>query len=233
MNTPVCAVIGAGAGNGAAFGRRFAAAGYRVALCARNLERLAELTSSIPDAGAYQYDVTDVAAPASIFSRIRAELGPVETLIYNAGAGQFANIDQATVETFQGAWEVNARGLFTAVQAVLPDMRAAGRGQIIVIGATASLKGGANFVPFAAAKSAQRSLAQSLARHLGPEGIHVAYVIVDGVIDLARTRARMPDKPDEFFMQPDAIAEAVFFLTRQAKTAWTFELDLRPFGEHW
>jgi NAD(P)-dependent dehydrogenase (short-subunit alcohol dehydrogenase family) len=88
-------------------------------------------------------------------------------------------------------------------------------------------------VPFAAAKSAQRSLAQSLARHLGPERIHVAYVVIDGIIDLPRTREQMPDKPDTFFMRSNDIAQTVFFLTQQPPQAWTFELDLRPFGEKW
>ncbi|TMR70082.1 SDR family NAD(P)-dependent oxidoreductase, partial [Streptococcus pseudopneumoniae] len=113
-----------------------------------------------------------------------------------------------------------------------PDLRSSG-GNIVIIGATASLRGGINTVPFASAKSAQRSLAQSLAKSLGPEGIHVCYVIVDGVINLETTRRNMPDKPDDFFMNPDDIADSVYFLTEQKETAWTFELDLRPFGEKW
>jgi len=112
-------------------------------------------------------------------------------------------------------------------------MRMAGGGNIVVIGATASLRAGGEFLPFASAKFAQRGVAQSLARKLGPERIHVSLVIIDGVIDLQRTRQRLPDKPDEYFLTPGAIAESVFQLTRQNPQAWTFELDLRPFGERW
>ena len=112
-------------------------------------------------------------------------------------------------------------------------MRAKGEGNIIIIGATASLRGNIGTVPFASAKAAQRSLAQSLAKTLGPENIHVSYVIVDGVIGLERTKKNMSDKPEDFFMNPDHIAESVYFLSRQPKSAWTFELDLRPFGEKW
>jgi NAD(P)-dependent dehydrogenase (short-subunit alcohol dehydrogenase family) len=112
-------------------------------------------------------------------------------------------------------------------------MKARGRGVIVVIGATASLRGGARTTGFASAKAAQRSLAQSMARDLGPVGIHVSYVVIDGVIDLERTRSRMPDRPDDFFLQPDAIAETVYQLTEQDSSAWSFEVDLRPYAEKW
>jgi NAD(P)-dependent dehydrogenase (short-subunit alcohol dehydrogenase family) len=167
MNKGVCVVVGAGPGNGAAIGAEFATAGYRVALCARNKNRLNEMAEKIPGASTYAYDVKDTAVAPEVFTRIRQEIGPVNVLIYNAGAGAFANIDDATPEDFQSAWEVNCRGLFIAVKEVLPDMRAAGKGSIVIIGATASIKGGANFTPFASAKAGQRGLAQSLARYLG------------------------------------------------------------------
>jgi len=233
MDNKVCVVVGAGPGNGAAIAARFAAAGYRVALCARDEQRLAALARKINGATAYPYNVRDPAAAPRVLAEIRAALGPPTVLVYNAGAGAFANLDDTTVEAFQAAWEVNARGLLLATQAVLPDLRAAGGGSIVVIGATASLRGGANFAPFASAKAAQRSLAQSMARHLGPEKIHVAYVILDGVVRLEATRRQMADRPDDFFLEPDDIAESVFFLTQQPSQAWTFELDLRPFGERW
>ncbi len=124
-------------------------------------------------------------------------------------------------------------GLLVAGQAVVPDMLARGAGAIVVTGATASLRGSVGTAAFASAKAGQRSLAQSMARHLGSKGVHVGYVIVDGVIDLAATRARMTDKPDDFFLEPAEIAEAVHFLAHQGRSAWTFELDLRPFGERW
>ena len=233
MSKPVCVIVGVGSGNGAAFSRKFAAEGYRVAMLARNIDYLKELEAEISDSQAYQYDVTEIDRAAEVFSRIESEMGTISVLVYNAGAGAFANIDDTTVESFQRAWEVNARGLLVAAKQVIPQMRKLEGGNIAIIGATASLKGGANFVPFASAKDAQRSLAQSMARYLDPEKIHVSYVIIDGVIDLERTRKAMPDKPDSYFISPDDLAESVFFLTQQPSSAWTFELDLRPFGEKW
>lgn len=229
----VCVVVGAGPGNGASLSRRFARAGYRVAMTARNEERLRALADEIPDAHAYAWDVRDARAAGPLFKRIRDELGPVSTLVYNAGSATFGSLDEVDLDAFQAAWEVNARGLFVAAKEVAPDLRFAAPGNLVVIGATASAKGGARFAAFAAAKFAQRGLAQSLARHLGPDGVHVAYVIVDGVIDIPRTRRMMPDQPDEFFLQPDRIAESVHHLTEQHPSAWTFELDLRPFAERW
>ncbi|UCH53257.1 MAG: SDR family NAD(P)-dependent oxidoreductase [Pseudomonadota bacterium] len=233
MAKPTCVVVGVGPGNGAAFARRFGREGFRVALLARNLDYLQTLAAEIPDSRAYAYDVADTASAPQIFRQIKADLGPVEVLIYNAGAGKFAPIDNASPQDFESAWRVNALGCAVACQQVIPDMRAAKRGHIVIIGATASVKSGAHSAPFASAKAAQRGLAQSMARHLGPDGIHVAYVILDGVVNLARTRQAMPDKPDEFFMQSSDIAESVFFLTRQPRSAWSFEIDLRPFGERW
>lgn len=233
MNKPVCVIVGVGSGNGESFSRKFAAEGYRVAMLSRNIDYLQQLAADIPDSQAYQYDVTEIDRAAAVFNRIESEMGTISVLVYNAGAGAFANIDDATVESYQRAWEVNARGLFVAAKQVIPQMRKLQGGNIVIIGATASIKGGANFTPFASAKAAQRSLAQSMARYLDPEKIHVSYIIIDGVIDLERTRNAMPDKPDDYFINPDHIAESVFFLTQQPSSTWTFELDLRPFGEKW
>ncbi len=234
MSIPVCVVVGAGPGNGVAFGRRFVDAGYRVALFARRAEKVEAMAAELGDhARGYAYDATDPGGAAGVFARVVSELGPVDTLVYNAGGGSFKTIDEATVDDFEAGWRTNTLGLVVAAKQVIPGMRGAGGGNIVVIGATASLRGGARAAPFASAKAAQRSLAQSLARQLGPEGIHVAYVIIDGVIDLERTRARMPDKSADFFLQPAHIADAVHYLTQQPRSAWTFELDVRPFGERW
>ena len=233
MSKGVCAILGVGPGNGVSIARKFSAEGYQVALCSRNEQQLNQFAAQIENTSVFPYDVRDINAASSVFPQIRSQLGPVNVLVYNAGAGAFANIDKATVEDFQAAWEVNARGLFLATQAVLPDMRAAGGGNIVVIGATASVKASAGFTPFASAKAAQRSLAQSMAKYLGPEKIHVSYLIIDGIINLERTRKMIPDQPDEFFMEADQIAESVYFLTEQPTQAWTFEMDLRPFAEKW
>lgn len=233
MKVPVCVIVGAGPGNGAAFARQFSRAGYKVALLARGAAGLDVMAKEIAGTRAYVYDATDGGDAARVFARIREELGPPQTLIYNASTREFGDVDATTPEAFERAWRVNAYGCLLAAHQVIPDMRAAGSGSLIVIGATASLKGAADFAAFASAKAAQRSLAQSLARKLGPEGIHVAYVIIDAVVDMPASRAMVPDAPDSFFARPDDIAESVFFLARQPRSAWTFELDLRPFGESW
>lgn len=233
MSQPVCVIVGAGPGNGAAFARRFSLAGYRIALLARDREQLDTLEAGIDNSRAYAYDATSPADADSVFARVRSELGPPEVLIYNASTREFGDIDRTSPELFERAWRVNSFGCLLAVKQVLPDMRATGGGTILVIGATASRSGAAGFTAFASAKAAQRSLAQSLARRLGPEGIHVGYVIIDAVVDMPASRAMLPDQPDTFFARPDDIAESVYFLAGQPRSAWTFELDLRPFGEHW
>ncbi len=233
MTSPVCAITGVGPGNGASFSRRFSEAGYRVAMLARSGDRMQELEGAIPNSKGYVVDVADPDSVTQGFARIRGELGPVAVLIHNAGSGMFGDFQATTTEMLEHAWRVNTLGLFLCGQAVLPDMLATGAGSIIVTGATASVRGGANFAGFAAAKAAQRSLAQSMARSLGPHGIHVALVIVDGVIDIPNTRAMLPDRPDDFFLKPDAIAATVLHLVQQDRSAWTFELDVRPYKEKW
>ena len=233
MTSPVCVITGVGPGNGAAFSRRFSEAGYRVAMLARSAERLRELEATIPNSKGYTVDVADADSVAQGFARIRADLGPVAVLVHNAGSGLFGDFLSITAERLEDAWRVNTLGLFLCGQAVVPDMLKASSGAIIVIGATASVRGGANFAAFAAAKAAQRSLAQSMARSLGPQGIHVALVIVDGVIDIPNTRAMLPDRPDDLFLRPDAIAATVLHLVQQDRSAWTFELDVRPYKEKW
>ena len=233
MTRPLCVVVGVGPGNGASFARTFDDKGYQVVLLARNYSFLNELASELNNAKSYVCDVTDVEQIQSVFDAIHSDLGTVDTLVYNAGSGVFKDVESTTVEEFTSSWEINARGCFMISQQVIPKMIEAKKGSIVVIGATASLRGGAFTTAFASAKAAQRSLAQSMARHLGPKGIHVSYVIIDGVIDLKRTRERMPDKPDEFFLNPMDVAKSVYNLTQQSKSAWTFELDLRPSIEKW
>ena len=233
MTKPVCAVVGVGPGNGAATARRFASAGFSVALMARSEDYLEELAEQIPGSKGFVCDVKKPAEVEAAFSAVRNELGDVEVLIYNAGSGVFGSIDDVDSGAFEDAWRINALGGLLCAQQVMPAMKAAEAGSIVFIGATASLRGGANFTAFASAKAAQRSLAQSMARHLGPQGIHVSIVIVDGVIDIPRTREFLPDRPDSEFLRPEDIAESTFQLTCQERSAWTFELDVRPFGEKW
>ncbi|MBZ2169661.1 MULTISPECIES: SDR family NAD(P)-dependent oxidoreductase [Marinobacter] len=229
----VCVVVGVGPGNGEALVRRFCAEDYQVAMLARSEEYLTRLADELPNAHALVYDATDLDAVPAVFESIRQQLGEVSVLLYNAGGGIFKSAEEASLEEFEASWRINVAGLVAATQALLPQLRQQEHASIVVTSASAALRGRANTAPFASAKAAQRSLAQSLARQLGPEGIHVANVILDGVVDLPRTRRALPDKPDEFFIQPSAVADAVWMLTQQAPSAWTFELDLRPFGESW
>jgi NAD(P)-dependent dehydrogenase (short-subunit alcohol dehydrogenase family) len=230
---PVCAVVGVGPGNGTALARRFSAEGFAVALLARKTETTSALADSLPSARAYACDVADAISVATVFAAIRRDLGEVDTLIYNAGSGVFASVEDITPADFEGSWRVNALGSLLTSQQVIPAMKKAAHGSIIFIGATASRRGNVKTAAFAPAKAAQRSLAESMARALWPAGIHVALIIVDGVVDLPRTRERMPGKPDSFFIQPAAVAATAFALVRQSPSAWSFEVEARPFGEAW
>jgi NADP-dependent 3-hydroxy acid dehydrogenase YdfG len=230
---PVCAVVGVGPGNGAALARRFAKEGYAVALIARRTELSDRLAAELADARAYACDARDPAAVAATFTAIAKDMGTVDVVAYNAGAGTWGTVEEITPENFENAWRTNALGLLTVTQQVIPAMKAKGAGAIVVIGATASRRGMPKTVSFAPAKAAQRSLAEGLAKHLWPLGIHVAIVILDGVVDLERTRKAMPDKGDDFFIRPDDVAETTWWLTRQPRSAWSFEVEARPFGEKW
>ena len=229
----LCVITGVGAGNGASFSRRFTREGYKVVMLARNIAYLETLATEIPGSVAMECDVRDPAAINSVFARIHEEIGTVDTLVYNAGAGEWASIMETSLDGMQSSWATNALGLVACAQEVIPSMTEKGEGNIMVIGATASLRGGAQSTAFASAKAAQRSVAQSMARDLGPKGIHVGYLIIDGIINIERTRERFPDRADDLFMQPDAIADSVYAMTQQDRSAWAFEIDLRPYGEKW
>lgn len=233
MSKPVCAVFGVGPGNGEAFARRFSEGGYAVALMARRGDVIDPLATELPDAQAFRCDAADAGDIARCFAEIRDGMGAVETLVYNAGAGIWGSVEEVSAEDFETCWRINAHGAFVASQQVIPAMKASGSGNIVMIGATASRRGGAKSAAFAAGKAAQRSLAESMARHLWPAGIHVSLLIIDGVIDLERTRTRMPDKPDDFFLKAADIAETVWQTTQQSRSAWSFEVEVRPFGENW
>ena len=230
---PVCVVAGVGPGNGAAFARRFAVEGYRLALLSRHSEFTQELAEKLDDARAYACDVTDAAAVARTFEAIRAELGEVDVLVYNPGIGVWANVEEITAEVFETSWRTNVLGALLTSKQVIPAMKQNRHGNIIFIGATASRRGGARTAAFAPAKAAQKSLAESMARFLWPMGIHVALVILDGVVDTPATRKMMPGKPDNYFIRPDAVADNVVRLTQQQPSAWSFEIEVRPFGEVW
>jgi NAD(P)-dependent dehydrogenase (short-subunit alcohol dehydrogenase family) len=229
----VCVVVGVGPGNGAALARRFARDGYTVALLARSSDFTSELARTLPGSKAFTCDVADQKSVEQAFSAVRAELGEVDTLVYNAGSGVWGNAEEISVADFETSWRINALGSLLAARQVIPAMKGAGRGNIVFIGATASRRGVAGTAAFAPAKAAQKSLAESLARYLWPLGIHVSLIVVDGVVDLPRTRAFMKDKPESFFIKPDDVAETAFALTQQKPSAWSFEVEARPFAEKW
>jgi NAD(P)-dependent dehydrogenase (short-subunit alcohol dehydrogenase family) len=181
MEKPVCVVIGVGPKNGRAFARRFAQQGYAVALLSRSTEYSTGLATEL-GGKAYACDVTDPRAIKDAFAQVREDLGDVDVLLYNAGSGQFGTFDDVSDDEFEKGWQINVRGLLQSTREVVGPMRERGSGAIIVTGATASLRGKPFTAAFASAKAAQRSLAQSFARQLGPEGVHVALVIVDGGI---------------------------------------------------
>jgi len=234
---PVCVIVGAGAGNGLAFARKFSTQGYTVALLARNklaLEKRIENEAELQGAFSYACDVTLPEQVERVFAEIKREHGNIATLIYNAGNAVFDTISNASIRNLEQAWKTNVQGLLSCSQQVISDMKEAeGKTSIIVIGATASVKGSANFLSFTAAKGAQRNMAESMARALSPEGIHVSYLVIDGVIDTPMTRGFLKNKADDFFLSADAIADTVLHLAIQDKSAWTFQVDVRPFTEQW
>jgi len=234
MSKPVCIVVGVGPGLGGALVRRFATGGYAVAAVSRGQAGLDAVTNGVENCATYACDTTDGAQVADTLSRIRNEMGEPTALMYNSGSGTRGSIRDVSPEDFMATLEINALGLFHWAKDLAPAMAASqGGGVIGVTGATASLRGKPLTTAFAAGKAAQRSLAQSLAREFAPQGVHVFYAIIDGAIDLPRSRERMPDKPDAFFLGPDDIAETYWSIAGQGRSAWTFEVDLRPHIENW
>ena len=180
MSKPVCAVVGIGPQNGASFARRFASEGYAVALLSRKTDYSSQLAAELESAQAYACDVTDALAVETAFTRVAAELGEIDVLVYNAGSGVWGNIEELSAQDFEQSWRINAMGAFLVSKQVIPSMKEKKSGAIIFVGATASLRGKPFTTAFAPAKAAQRSLAQAMARHLWPSGIHVSLIIIDG-----------------------------------------------------
>jgi len=230
---PVVIVTGVGPGTGAAIARRFAQGGYAVAMLARNRERLTLLEREIPNARAYRCDVTDETQLDATIGAVRAGLGVPKVLIHNAVGGAFGNFMQIDPAVLNRNFQVNTMALLHLARRLAPAMVAAGEGAIIASGNTSALRGKAGFAGFAPTKAAQRILAESIAREVGPKGVHVAYVLIDAVIDLEWTRKRWPDAPDAFFIKPAAIAEEIWHVAHQDRSAWSFNVELRPFGETW
>lgn len=232
MDGEVAVVLGVGPGLGVAIARRFACEGFAIGLMARSQESLSAGREEIEGAGgavlAVQVDATDAASVTRAFDEVRQELGDPRVFVYNAGAFQMGGILELTPEQFDDCFRANCSGAFYGAQQVLPAMLEQGHGTVIFTGATAALRGGANFAALATGKFGLRALAQSMAREFGPQGIHVAHVVIDGQIDTPRVREMSPEREEHTMLSPDAIAENYWWLHAQDPTAWTLELDLRP-----
>jgi NADP-dependent 3-hydroxy acid dehydrogenase YdfG len=226
---PLALVTGVGPGTGAAVVRRFAQGGYRVAMLARDAERLAALERDIPDTIAAPCDVTDPA----VLEQAIANVGMPQVVIHNAVGGAFGNFMEIEPATLQKNFDINTMALYHLARLTTPAMVEAGEGALIVTGNTSAQRGSAGFAGFAPTKAAQRILSESLARDLGPKGVHVAYLIIDAVIDVPWQRERLPDAADDFFISPASIADEIWHLAQQPRDAWSFLAEVRPFHEPW
>lgn len=233
--------MGAGDALGGAIARRFAREGLVAVPSRRKIKPLGELVARIEadggEAEGIPCDARDEEAVISLFDRVENEIGPVEVFVFNTGAQHRSSILDMTAKIYRQVWESAAFAGFVTGREAARRMSARGRGTIIFTGATASVRGGANFASFASAKHALRALSQSMARELGPMGIHVGHIIVDGMIDSDAVRAKFPDEvdalPDGGMLNPDHIADAYWAIHAQPKDAWTFEVDIRPSVERW
>lgn len=234
-------IIGAGDATGGAVARRFARAGYTACVCRRNGDQLAPLVADIEAEGgtarAFGVDARDEAQVETFFRTVEDEVGPVEVMVFNIGANVNFPITETTSRVYRKVWEMAAFAGFLTGREAARYMTPRGEGTIIFTGATASMRGGKGFAAFSGAKFALRALAQSMARELGPKGIHVAHSVIDGAIDTAWIRENFPDRAaldDEGgILKPDDIAETYWHIHRQPRTAWTHEIDLRPWIESW
>ncbi len=230
----VAVVVGVGPGLGESIVRRFARENFSVAMLARSEEKLDRLEREAMDGlslTGFACDATEADEVDQTLASIRDQLGAPSVLIYNAGAYQPGEVREIDPERFRECWEANCYGGYLTARAVLPDMLEQGEGTILFTGATASLRGSAGFSALAVGKFGLRALSQSLAREHGPDGIHVAHVIVDGQILTPDARERFPDREDRTFLDPDEIAHTYWTLHTQHHSAWTQELDLRPHVE--
>ena len=237
----VALVIGAGDATGGAIARRFAREGFVACVTSRNVDKLAPLVTRIESEGgrarAFGSDARKEEEMAALVATIEREIGPIEVAVFNIGANVRFPIRETTSRVYFKVWEMGCFAGFLMGREVAKVMVPRGRGSILYTGATASVRGSAGFAAFSGAKHALRALAQSMARELGPEGIHVAHIVIDGAIDTEFIRSNFPQryalKERDGILDPDAIAEAYWQLHTQQRSAWTHELDLRPWLEAW
>jgi NAD(P)-dependent dehydrogenase (short-subunit alcohol dehydrogenase family) len=230
---PICVITGVGPGTGSALTRRFAKGGYRVAMLARNNDRLTALEREVPEAKGFVCDVSDPAQVTRAIDAVESTLGEPRVLIHNAVGGAWGSFLEIEPSVLNDNFQTNTMGLLYLARRLAPAMVAAGSGTILVTGNTSALRGRANFAGFAPTKAAQRILAEAMARELGPKGVHVAYLVIDAVIDVPWARERLSQKPDDFFVKPTALAEELWHIAHQDRSAWSFNVEVRPYGETW
>ena len=238
---PTVLVIGAGDATGGAIARRFAREGLVACLVRRNAEKLTPLVDAIEASGGravpFGVDARDENAVVALVDEIERDVGPIEVFVFNVGANVPASILEQSANRYYKIWEMACFAGFLTGREVARRMVVRERGTMLFTGATASTRGAANFAAFAGAKHALRALAQSMARELGPKGIHVGHVVVDGAIDTEFIRTQFPEryalKDRDGILDPDHIAENYWTLHAQPRDAWTFEIDLRPWTERW
>jgi NAD(P)-dependent dehydrogenase (short-subunit alcohol dehydrogenase family) len=241
MTKPAALVIGAGDALGSAIARRFAREGFTACVVRRNGDKLAPLVETIRAAGGdavpFGVDARKEEQMIDLVQRIEREHGPIEVAVFNIGANVRFPIRETTSRVYFKVWEMGSFAGFLMGREAAKVMVPRGRGTILFTGATASVRGRDGFAAFSGAKHALRALAQSMARELGPQGIHVAHTLIDGAIDTAFIRDNFPEryalKSEDGILDPDAIAENYWQLHRQHRSAWTHELDLRPWREPW
>jgi NAD(P)-dependent dehydrogenase (short-subunit alcohol dehydrogenase family) len=230
---PLAIITGVGPGTGSAMVRRFHAGGFQVAMIARSAERLSLLEQELPDTFAMPCDVMDANALSSTLASIDARAGAPKVVIHNAVGGAFGNFMDIDPEILERNFSINVMALLHIARWAAPRMADNGGGSLIVTGNTSAVRGRANFAGFAPTKAAQRILMESIAREMGPKNVHVAYLMIDAVIDVPWTRERYKDKSDDFFIKPADIADEAWHIAHQPRSAWSFLTEVRPFGEPW
>ncbi len=229
----VCLLTGVGPGTGAALASRFASGGHKVAMLARDADRLDELAAAIPNSYPFTCDVSNEKALEDVVSAVVDKLGSVHTVIHNAVSANLTDFMDLKAEDLRRNFETNTVALLRLAQLMVPEMIEGGEGVILATGNTSAYRGKANFAGFAPTKAAQRILLESIARSVGPRGIHAVYVAIDAVIDVPWTREAFKDRPDEFFCKPEDIAEECYKIAHQRKSTWSSDVVIRPYCEAW
>jgi NAD(P)-dependent dehydrogenase (short-subunit alcohol dehydrogenase family) len=228
-----CLVIGVGPGTGLAVVRKFVAEGYHVSMIARHAGRLESWEGEIAGTSGYAADIGDTDGYCATLRQITEEHGTPDIVIFNATLASRGTYQEIDLKDFERNFRVNTAGLLATAQTLGPAMEERGSGAIICTGNTGAMRGKPGFIGWTPTKAAQRMVAEALARDMGPKGIHVGYVVIDAVIDMPFARKRWPDYPDDFYAKPEDLASEIYNFAHQPKSAWSFLIELRPFGENW